>query len=148
MSTIRSQVILVGLQKIFNQRHFSICEVRDLAKLFGPNEIPKEYLVEFQMLHCVHFSEMPRSLRDALPARVIEACASCTPYGATVNEKRILSDFVKAQGGYIEEEPVLQTASREKKSEPDRETSTFDGQAEEVIQPGFFKKALRLVHRA
>ncbi len=147
--SIRSQIIIVGLQKIFNKRHFSICDVRELAKLFGNNDLPKEYEVEFHVLHCMDFSSMPRSLRDALPARVIEACAACAPYGAKVNEKLILSEFLKAQGCFFEEEPVLETASREKKSEPEqREGQTFDGEAEEESTPSLWKRTLRLVHRA
>lgn len=128
----QDHVVIVGLQKLFNESFFSVCKLDELCSLFarGSVRLPSPYKEEFQVLHCVHYTQMPREVRKELPRRVIEACAACAPVGVEVDVDAILAAFAKAQG------VAFSSLKAPEASE----------QVEPVVEKGFFRK-LSLVVR-
>ncbi|MET3371968.1 hypothetical protein ABIC89_001009 [Variovorax boronicumulans] len=66
-----------ALNNMMSGSHFSICAVRDAAKLLGVNPKGDAYDI-LHPLHCIDWDKMPAELRDAVPS-LIEQCIGMTP---------------------------------------------------------------------
>lgn len=66
-----------ALNNMMASGHFSICAVRDAAKLLGVNPQGDAYDI-LQPLHCIDWDKMPAALRDAVPG-LIEQCIGMQP---------------------------------------------------------------------
>ena len=92
---------LVG--KIFGGKHFSICDVDDLAKLLGLSINGKVYR-QMKAYHCVDFADMSDREKELLQDKVVEALRG-EPF---LNPARVLSqltdegsDFAFTEDRYI-----------------------------------------------
>lgn len=66
--------VLTKLNKMMRDSHFDICTVDQAIKVLGSVPDGRAYNI-LRTLHCVHWSEMPVELREAVPA-LIERCIS------------------------------------------------------------------------
>ena len=55
-----------ALNHMMSSGHFSICAVRDAAKLLGVNPQGEAFDI-LHALHCIDWDKMPTTLRDAVP---------------------------------------------------------------------------------
>jgi hypothetical protein len=70
-------VVRMATVKLFEQRHFSICDVDTLMKLLGTNAHTSAY-TQLRALHCVNYADMPPALRQRIPHLVRECLAGQT----------------------------------------------------------------------
>lgn len=64
--------VLTALNKMMRGNYFDICTLDAAMKTLGTIPDGQAYAI-LKPLHCVHWSDMPRELRDAVP-RLIERC--------------------------------------------------------------------------
>ena len=62
---IKGQATLSALKSMFSKNHFSVCGLRDMAKLNGAS-ISAEHDDLFSTLHCVDFADMTAETREYL----------------------------------------------------------------------------------
>lgn len=71
MDQFKAEAIKLKLNQLFNQSHFSICVVRDVAELLGNNcENHSEYK-ELRVLHCVKYRDMSAEMKSELNDKVM-----------------------------------------------------------------------------
>lgn len=63
------------LNRMMGSTFFSICEVRQAARLLDVTLVGSAY-TQLEKIHCVHWCDMPESLRDAVPALIAQALAT------------------------------------------------------------------------
>lgn len=64
--------VLTALNKMMTGSHFSICTVDDAIKALNVVPDGQAYKI-LRPLHCMHWVDMPRELREAVP-KLIERC--------------------------------------------------------------------------
>ena len=91
------------VKNLFGGRHFSICDVDDLAKLLGLSINGKVYR-QMKAYHCVDFADMSDREKELLQDKVVEALRG-EPF---LNPARVLSqltdegsDFAFTEDRYI-----------------------------------------------
>ena len=84
---------LVG--KMFGGKHFSICDVDDLAKLLGLSINGKVYR-QIKAYHCVDFADMSDREKVLLQEKVVEALRG-EPF---INPARVLSQLTDEGGDF------------------------------------------------
>lgn len=73
MNEFTKGVILTLLDKMFNKsRYFDICDLDELGKLLRVNPQAHPNYRELHALHCVHYADMPRVVRQSLQQKVME----------------------------------------------------------------------------
>lgn len=77
MNDIKALAALTALNEMFAGSHFSICTIDTVAKLLGVHPQRDAYDT-LHALHCVHWSKMPRELRDRMPELIQQALADGT----------------------------------------------------------------------
>jgi len=79
------QIALVALNNMFKKGHMDICVIRTVANIL--KVIPeKDTFDQLRALHCVDWSDMPRSLYNEIP-NMIKTCL-----GGTTTHRFILAD--------------------------------------------------------
>lgn len=68
---IKGQVTLSALKNMFEDNHFSVCKVKELAKQ-NDVHISSEHMQMFSSLHCVAWNEMHEQTREYVFAILIE----------------------------------------------------------------------------
>ena len=76
--------VLTALNKMMSSSHFDICTVDSAAKALGTIPCGQAYKI-LRPLHCVHWQDMPRELRDAVP-KLIERCLQVPAYQFQITE--------------------------------------------------------------
>jgi hypothetical protein len=61
----------VALKKLFEGKHFSICDPNSLMELTGAVAPPKDYQA-LQCLHCVQWGDMSPELRNMVMQKVVD----------------------------------------------------------------------------
>jgi hypothetical protein len=61
----KKEAIALAVSKLFNSKHFSVCDVENIAKL-SKNVIDKEKHDIMHTIHCVNYSEMTQEFRKWL----------------------------------------------------------------------------------
>lgn len=69
---VRQQIVITALENMFKGAYFSICTVKQCADITG-SIIDENTLNLLTPLHCVHWSQMPKDLRQAVYKMVIDA---------------------------------------------------------------------------
>ncbi len=68
---LKQMVVLTAMERLFDEKHFSICAVRNIAKVIGaPACGPAWDMLE--ALHCIQYATMPAELRESIPHLVNE----------------------------------------------------------------------------
>lgn len=67
---IKGQTALTVLKKLSKSRYFSICEIRDLAKMHNINFTP-DHDAFFHSLHCTDWTDMTAETREYLMALIV-----------------------------------------------------------------------------
>lgn len=71
-TTIERETVGHALQHMFQaHRHFSVCKVRECAKLCNV-VIPKERMKIYDTMHCINWNEMDPEYRGKLVAMVMD----------------------------------------------------------------------------
>lgn len=70
----KAMIAIAALNKMFEGSHFSICTIDNVAKMLGVRP-PKDAYDQLHALHCVHWNEMPRELRDRVTTLIQECLA-------------------------------------------------------------------------
>jgi len=65
-------VAMAAMNRLFSERHFSICQLDALIKLTGAQRDSQAYNL-LRPLHCIDWSDMDPALRDKVPLLVREA---------------------------------------------------------------------------
>lgn len=64
-------VVLTAMKKLFDDKYFSICVVKDIADVIGvPKHGPAWDMLS--ALHCIYYASMPIELRESIPHLVNE----------------------------------------------------------------------------
>jgi hypothetical protein len=66
----RDGALVLGLQKLFANPFFSVCQVETLVKLAGVS-LTKEESDVFHALHCVNYGDMPPGYKRVLFEKVV-----------------------------------------------------------------------------
>ena len=74
-TTMRQLVVQTAAQKLFTEKHFSICTLRDIATLTHARQSGPAWDM-LHALHCVDYNKMPPELRAQIPALVNEVLTS------------------------------------------------------------------------
>lgn len=77
MPDTQQLVLRTATRKLFDQSFFDICTVDSLMKLVGTNASTHAY-TQLRALHCVHYADMPKDLRERIPHLVRECLAGPT----------------------------------------------------------------------
>ncbi len=77
MDDIKALAALTALNEMFAGTHFSICTIDKVATLLDIHPQRDAYET-LQALHCVHWSKMPRELRDRMPELIQQALTNGT----------------------------------------------------------------------
>ena len=83
------------VKNLFGGRHFSICDVDDLAKLLGLSINGKVYR-QIKAYHCVYFADMSDREKVLLQEKVVEALRG-EPF---INPARVLSQLTDEGGDF------------------------------------------------
>lgn len=68
----RAMIAVTALNKMFEDRHFSICTIDDVARMLGI--VPdKDAHTQLRPLHCVDWFDMPSDLRQRVPGLIQQA---------------------------------------------------------------------------
>lgn len=73
----RVLVIKAAVQQLFDERHFSICDLRTIMAIVGTPREGKAFEM-LRGLHCIPYAKMEPALRDLVPELVNEALLMCT----------------------------------------------------------------------
>lgn len=65
-------VAQVALNKLFNEKHFSICKLDEVMTMLGKGRRNSKIYQQLSALHCVHYEDMPDELRNQIPFMVNE----------------------------------------------------------------------------
>jgi hypothetical protein len=71
MDQLTQVAVATAMRKMFDNKWFDISTVDQCLKLAGVIAPTKPYQT-LRVLHCVHYSDMPRELLDALPGLLRE----------------------------------------------------------------------------
>ena len=77
MPETQQLVLRTATRKLFDQSYFDICTVDKLMKLIGTHANTPAY-TQLSALHCVHYADMPKDLRERIPHLVRECLAGPT----------------------------------------------------------------------
>lgn len=67
----QAEIAVTALNKMMRSSFFDICVVDSVAKMLNVHPRSETYKL-LRPLHCVHFSEMPASLKAKLPAMIAD----------------------------------------------------------------------------
>lgn len=67
----QAEIAVTALNKMMRSSFFDICVVDNVAKMLNVHPRSETYKL-LRPLHCVHFSEMPASLKAKLPAMIAD----------------------------------------------------------------------------
>lgn len=65
LAQFKNMAVALALKKMFEDSHFSICTVDQLCKVTG-TRIDADVYNSLHLLHCVHWNQMPREMRQAV----------------------------------------------------------------------------------
>lgn len=68
---LKNLAALTAINNMLHKDWFNICTVDTVARLMGAKP-PDEPYNTLRALHCIHYSAMPRELRDAIPGLIKE----------------------------------------------------------------------------
>lgn len=71
LNETQAEVAILALNKMMRSSFFDICVIDNVAKMLNIPPRAETYKT-LRALHCVHFSEMPASLRAKLPALIAD----------------------------------------------------------------------------
>ncbi|MFA6064048.1 MAG: hypothetical protein WC736_15775 [Gallionella sp.] len=71
IEAFHKQAALLGLKKMFEGKHFSICVVKEALVILGGHLSDKDEAA-MRALHCIDFADMPPDLRKMLFTKVME----------------------------------------------------------------------------
>lgn len=72
MTQFEKQAAVLALRKMFAPDHwFCFCRFRELVAMCKVN-VTKEEMLPFEVLHCVHYRDMPKGFRTELAGKVME----------------------------------------------------------------------------
>ena len=116
------EAVQLKLDKLFNQQHyFSICDVREIAKLIGANpELHPDYPV-LQTLHCVDYASMSAQMRAELPSRVMGVLA------CKVDTGLMTKALLAVANNEVNDLPPIEDVEVSTRGNPKRLTSFFRG---------------------
>lgn len=77
MNRLHAEIIRAVMTKMFEQGHFSICEINNLLKMTGGVPDRNTYNA-LNALHCVNFKDMSPMLRVELP-RLVQVVLESQP---------------------------------------------------------------------
>jgi hypothetical protein len=69
---VKKLVVQTAINKLFTDNHFSICTLDKVMDVMNISENTDAYK-QLRALHCVHYSDMTKEMRDVLPLLVNEA---------------------------------------------------------------------------
>ena len=75
LDSFQMQAATIALKKMFEGKHFSICDLDNLIKLIGCIPNKKDYDA-LHCLHCVEWNDMPPDLRAGVLERVVSIVQS------------------------------------------------------------------------
>lgn len=69
---VKQLVVKTALDRLFTDKHFSVCTIDRVLEVLGRNRNTEAYK-QLHALHCVDYSAMPEELKMVLPHLVNEA---------------------------------------------------------------------------
>jgi hypothetical protein len=76
--------VLTALNKMMTSNRFDICTVDDAIKVLSSTPDGQAYKI-LRPLHCIHWMDMPRELREAIP-KLIERCINVPAHQFQITE--------------------------------------------------------------
>lgn len=75
MSDIKHQIAALALNKMMRSAFFDICAVNEAAEVLGANPRLSDNYASLRALHCVHWNQMPREIRELVPQMIADCLA-------------------------------------------------------------------------
>lgn len=75
MDEFHKQAAILGLKKMFEGNHFSICIVTETLTITG-GHLDKKDEAAMRALHCIDFKDMSKELRQMLFTKVMEVLSA------------------------------------------------------------------------
>ena len=72
MPSVKRMVVETALNKLFSERHFSVCTLDTVMKVMNISDKSDAYK-QLHALHCVDYADMSDDMRQVLPMLVNEA---------------------------------------------------------------------------
>lgn len=97
-------VLNLKVEKLFNEKHFSICDLKEIGELIGVNVEQNPNYKNLRALHCINYSDMPAEVLNELQSKVIE-CLSCRRFNPALVTSIISSegnDFEFTEDRYLD----------------------------------------------
>lgn len=76
---LKRATIMTALNDMVRKGYFSVCTVDRCAEILGISLRGSEPYRLLSALHCIHFNEMPRDVRNAIP-EMIRECLNIEPF--------------------------------------------------------------------
>lgn len=90
MNQFEKQSVVIALKKMFDANgFFSVSDFRTILKIVGVTVSDSE-MRPFEVLHCIHYKEMPREFRGQLAKEVLAVIARSPE--ATIDVEKIFAD--------------------------------------------------------
>lgn len=118
MKMLRVQAAEVGLNKMFKERHFSICAVDEACKALGAELSPEAYAI-LRPLHCVDWDQIPDSLKAEIPQLIKHSLQRSMVIRSMVQDM-ILGDYIEKDSNI---EVLVEEAKMAPVKEPDDQTN-------------------------
>jgi hypothetical protein len=104
MSTsFEAKALELAINKLFQEKHFSICQLDTIAELMGVNAQAHPNYKVLRALHCVDYSKMDSETREQLQHKVIECLRPQFNFSAAALTKALLmegNDHIEAEDFY------------------------------------------------
>ncbi len=72
MPQVKKLVVQTAINKLFTDKYFSVCTLDRVMEVMNISQNTDAYK-QLHALHCVHYSDMTKEMRDVLPLLVNEA---------------------------------------------------------------------------
>ena len=72
MEEFKANAIAIGLRTLFNESYFDITMFHKLEGIMGAR-VDSDLVSQLELLHCVHYSDMPAAFRRELYRKVVDA---------------------------------------------------------------------------
>lgn len=111
LSDFEKACVKQALDKLLNDRHFSICAFDNIGEMLGVNVSQHPNYVFLNGLHCVDYNKMSAEIRNNLEAKMLECLRPSTNFSAD----RLFGAVMAEGGDWIDAEDFRAVGSTKEK---------------------------------
>lgn len=103
-NSFEAKALELALNKLFSEKHFSICQLDTIADLIGVNAQAHPNYKTLRALHCVDYNKMDRETRDQLQIKIMECLRPQFNFSSAAITKALLmegNDHIPTEDNYL-----------------------------------------------